>query len=146
MNDAKFIHVKSFHPRSKGNIEYLHLILKIKFIYEKLEYGNSFDIIKSNNMILLNYNNSVNSTTGYKPIEVFYSISDNLYEDAFIHPLNSFKYVNTDHTIFQQFEKILLNRNFIIDKSKPKNDIKYLELNKVKNNFYKIMGFNICQF
>ena len=132
INDVKFIHGKSFHPRSQGCVERLHRTFKIKLICEKLEYGDSFDIIKSNNMILFNYNNSVHSTTGYKPIEVFFSTSDNLYGEVFTNTLNFFKYVNTDHTVFQQFEKILLYSNFIIDKSKSKLGLKYLVFNKVK--------------
>lgn len=91
-------------------------------------------------MILFNYNNSVYSTTGYKPIEVFFSTSDNLYGEVFSNTLNSFKYVNTDHTVFQQFEKILLYSNFIIDKSKSKLGLKYLVFNKVKKkNIYKML-------
>ena len=91
-------------------------------------------------MILFNYNNSVHSTTGYKPIEVFFSTSNNLYGDVFTNTLNSFKYVNTVHTVFQQFEKILLYSNFIIDKSKSKHGLKYLVFNKVKKkNIYKML-------
>ena len=42
--------------------------MEIKLICEKLENGKVFDIIKANNMVIFDYNNTIHSTISYKPI------------------------------------------------------------------------------
>ena len=127
-------------------MERFHRTVKIKLICEKLENGKNFDIIKANNKVLFDYNNTIHSTISYKPIEIFYSSSHALLSEVYNNTLNSFKYINTDNTIFQLYEKALLNSNFIIDKNKSKSNVKYLIFNKVKKKtvFIKLC-VSVCQ-
>lgn len=64
---------------------------------------------------MFDYNNAQHNATLHKPIEVFYSTSDDLMQLVYVNTLNSFRHLNTDHTIFDLNEKVLLYSNFIID-------------------------------
>ena len=96
-------------------------------------------------MPLFNYNNTIHNTTSYKPIEIFYSTSDELFKIVFTNTLNSFKYIITDNTIYKFYEKVLLNSNFYIDKKKSKQGKKFLDFNKIKKkkNLKKLCA-SIC--
>ena len=110
----------------------------MKRIKYSVNYGNN---------VLFDYNNTVHSSTGFKPIEIFYSTSEKLYEEVFNNTLDSFKYINTDSTIFKHFEKVLLSSNFIINKTKSNNKFKKLIFNKVKKKkTYIKLCVSICEF
>lgn len=144
--NIKFIHGKAFNPRSQGCVERLHRTLKINLISKKIDDGEKFDLLQANNQILLNYNNTIHQTTKFKPIEVFFSTSDEIKEQVYINTLNSFKHLNSDNTKFSNLEKVLLFTNFVIDKIKSTKNKKYLVRNKVKkkNSFFKICA-SICE-
>ena len=93
-NNIKFIHGSAYNPRSQGCVERLHRTIKISLICNKLENKNNFNIIKALNYTISTYNNTIHSTIGYKPIEVFYSSSLELKNQVYINTLNSFKYIN----------------------------------------------------
>ena len=109
----------------------------MKRIKYSVNYGNN---------ALFDYNNTVHSSTGFKPIEIFYSTSEKFCEEVFNNTLNSFKYINNDSTIFKNFEKVLLSSNFIIDKTQSNNKFKTLIFNKVKKKktFIKLC-VSICE-
>ena len=127
-------------------MERLHRTLKISLICKKIDEGNNFDIIRANDLILFNYNNTIHITTQFKPIEIFYTTSEDIKNDVYMNTLNSFKHLNVDHTIFSIYEKVLLYSNFIIDNLKSTNKIKYLAINKVKKKktFYKLCA-SVCE-
>ena len=127
--NIKFIHGKAFNPRSQGCVERLHRTLKINLISKKIDDGEKFDLLQANNQILLNYNNTIHQTTKFKPIEVFFSTSDEIKEQVYINTLNSFKHLNSDNTKFSNLEKVLLFTNFVIDKIKSTKNKKYLVRN-----------------
>jgi len=76
--NVKFIHGKVFLQRSQGWFERLHHTLKIKLICMKINKGDNFDLIKANNNISFNFNNTIQDTIKYKPIEIFYTTSDEI--------------------------------------------------------------------
>ena len=88
---------------------------------KKLDDGDKFNIISALNLVLFDYNNSLHSTILFKPIEVYYSTSEDLYKKVYFNTLNSFKHLNMDSSVFNYAEKVLLFNNFIIDK---KNQIR----------------------
>ena len=77
-NNIKFIHGKAYNPKSQGCVERLNRTLKIKLLSKYLDDKETFNIMQANNEIIFNYNNSVHSTTLYKPIEIFFSSSPDL--------------------------------------------------------------------
>ena len=119
----------------------IHRTIKIGLICKKLELGSEFNLEISLDKILFNYNNTVHSAIGYKPIEVFYSTSETLYEEIYYNTMNSFKYIHSRSTNFVLYEKVLLFNNFIIENKNETKKIKRLSKNKVKKP--KTL-FNIC--
>ena len=69
-NNVKLIHGKAYNPRSQGCIERLHRTIKIGLICKKLELGSEFNLELSLDKILFNYNNTVHSAIGCKPIHL----------------------------------------------------------------------------
>jgi len=92
--------------------------LKINLISKKIDEGENFDLLQANNQILLNYNNTIHQTTKFKPIELFFSTSDEIKEQVYLNTINSFKNLNSDNTKFSNLEKVLLFTKFVIDKIK----------------------------
>ena len=43
------------------------------------------------NYVVYSYNNTIHITIGYKPIEIFYTTSDDLFEKEYENTLNFFK-------------------------------------------------------
>ena len=118
--NIKFIHGKAYNPRSQGCVERLHRTLKTGLMCLKLDKNNDFNLERDLNYVVYNYNNTIHNTTGYKPIEIFYTSSDDLLERVFENTLNSFKNLNLNKSAFDIYEKVLLYNNFIIDKGKRK--------------------------
>ena len=130
--NIKFVHGKAYNPRSQGYVGRLHRTLKTGLICLKLDKNNNFNLERDFNYVVYNYNNIIHNTTGYKPIEIFYTSSDGSLERVFENTLNSFKNLNLNKSIFDIYEKVLLCNNFIINKSKSTGNIKYLIRNKIK--------------
>ena len=65
---------------------------------------------------LKKYNNHIHSATKYKPNEIFYSNSFELFKDALDNIKKSFKYIRAEHQNFNIKEKCLLNGKFKIQK------------------------------
>ncbi len=57
-------------------VEHLHLSQKYKLICDKIDKGDKFNLCFPNNSILFDCNNIIHTSTGFKPIEIFYSTSD----------------------------------------------------------------------
>ena len=94
--NIKFIHGCAFQPRSQGCAERLHRTLKINLVANKLIDGDNFNLLKANKNILFHYNNTIHSTTGFKPIEIFYYNSKELFQKVYENTLNSFKNLNVN--------------------------------------------------
>ena len=131
-NNVKFIHGRAYNPLSQGCVERFLRSIKIALICKKLEEGNKFNLQRSLYTVLFNYNNSIHSTTGFTPIEVFYSTSEEVYSTVYNNTMNSFKYINSRSNNFSLFEKVLLFNNFIIDNKGGYKSKKHLIKNKVK--------------
>ena len=68
-------------------------------ICKKLDEGDKFNIL---NLVLFDYNNSLHNTILFlfKPIEVYYSTSEDLYKKVYFNTLNFFKHLNMDNSVF----------------------------------------------
>ena len=90
-NNVKFIHGRAYNPKAQGCVERFNHTLKIQLLAKYLDDKENFNIIQANNEILFNYNNTVHSTTLYKPIEIFFTSSPDLLKEVYLNTLNSFK-------------------------------------------------------
>jgi len=53
-------------------------------------------------------------------------------DETYTNTFNSFKYINADISLFNNYEIVLLSSNFIIDKNKSTKNVKNLCFNKMK--------------
>ena len=121
-NKIKFIHERAYNQRSQGAIERLQRTIKNSLLCRKIDKDNKFNLEYKLNYIINYYNSTIHETTKFAPNEIFYSSSEKLYEEAYNNTINSFCYINANHTKFQVNEKVFLYNNFIIDKKAVKRN------------------------
>ena len=95
------------------------------------------------NIVLKKYNNHEHSSTKYKPNEIFYSNSEELFKNVLNNIKNSFKYISTDFNNFKLNEKCLLNGKIKIQKYYKGKEEGVIIFDKFKQNkvYTKIKSF-----
>ena len=81
-----------------------------------MEKNKNFDIKDCLDISLKKYNNHRHSATKYKPNEIFYSNSLELFNEVLDNIKKSFKYIGAEYQNFNIKEKCLLNGKFKIQK------------------------------
>ena len=87
------------------------------------ENKNQFDLKECLEIVLKIYNNHLHSSTKYKPNEIFFPNSEELYNNALNNIKNSFKYLGGGFKNFKVNEKCLLNGKFKIKKEYKSKDV-----------------------
>ena len=108
-NDIKFIHGAPYNPHSQGVVERFHQTLK-DLLYSIYADEKKEDNIKEYLEIALKkYNNHIHYSTKYKPNDIFYSKSEDLFNNVLENIKNSFKNITNEFKNFVENEKCLLN-------------------------------------
>ena len=145
-----FIHGKPYNPHSQGTVERVHKTVKTMLICKYLENPNSFDIYKNLDIVVSVYTNTKHRTTFYKPIEVFYSKDEKLFEKIKFNTINSSKNYSIDISfinindyvlVFNNFKsKFIKNKNcYILEKSNIKKKHSLYDICE-KHSLYDICG------
>ena len=105
-------------------------------------YYADFNIETDIKKIMNTYNNLVHKNTKHTPNEVFYSQSQELFNEVKLNCIERFKFLQNLECNFMVNENCLLKNNFILLKQKDKFGHYYLIKNKIKKNksFYKLCG------
>ena len=90
-------------------------------ICKYLENPNSFDICKNLDIVVSVYNNTKHRTTLYKPIEVFYSKDEKLFEKIKFNTINNSKNYSIHISLFNINDYVLVFNNFKSKFIKNKN-------------------------
>ena len=154
-NEIKFIHGLPYNPHSQGFVERFHQTIKDLIYSIYADNKKQEDLKEYLDIALKKYNNHIHSATRYKPNEIFYSNSDELFNEVLSNIKNSFKNITGEFKNFEDKEKCLLNGKFKIHKKyngkepgillfdKPKNKKVYTKINVIiqESNIttYKIM-------
>ena len=93
----------------------------------------NFDIKECLDIVLKKYNNHEHSSIKYRPNEIFYSNSEELFKKVLNNIKNSFKYINSDYSNFKLNEKYLLNGKFKIQKTYKGKEEGVIVFDKLKN-------------
>ena len=152
-NNIKFIHGAPYNPHSQGVVERFHQTIK-DLLYSIYQDEKNMELKECLDIALKKYNNHLHSATMYKPNEVFYANSEDLFDEVLNNIKKSFKYIGEEFKNFKLNEKCLLNGKFKIQKLfKNKKEgiiifdrIKYKKIyakinaiiRELKNNTYKI--------
>ena len=132
-NDIKFVHGAPYNPHSQGVVERFHQTLKDLLYGIYTENCKSFDLKESLEIALKKYNNHIHSTIKYKPNEIFYSNSEELFNEVLANMKKSFERVSSEYSLFKLNEKCLLNGKIKIQKKYTKKNAGLLIYDKIRN-------------
>ena len=92
--NIKLIHSKPRHPQTNGAIERLHREIKKGLLIEKLSKKDKYNIKIAIINVVFSHNNTINRTTKYKPIDLFYNKNDRIQNEAIDNTIKSQKNIN----------------------------------------------------
>ena len=113
---------------------FVNIYIRKDLLCYYLENPINFDITNSLNLVMKKYNNLIHKSTKHTPFEVFYSSSEDLFNEVKNNSYNYFEFTRKLEYNFKVEENCLLNNNFIIVKQKNKFGNYYLIKNKIKKN------------
>ena len=132
-NEIKFIHGSPYNPHSQGVVERFHQTIKDLMYSIYADEKMKEDLKEYLDIALKKYNNHIHSSTRYKPNEIFYSTSEELFKEVLGNIKNSFKNITGEFKNFEENEKCLLNGKFKIQKKYNGKEPGILLFDKLKN-------------
>ena len=101
-----------------------------------IENKGNYELKEMLDIVVKKYNNIIHKATKYKPNEVFFSNSSELFKIVLENIKISFMYVGKEFFNFEKEEKCLLNAKIKIKKKYKNNTSGYIIFDRIKHKKY----------